>query len=114
MTWSDEAIKRLYVEIGSRVRRARRKQGLNQVDLAGATNLTRSSIANLEAGRQRPPLHVAVLIAQALDVPVDTLLPSGAELDELVKVQTPQLDLEGQSSAAHDFVTAAVRRATGR
>lgn len=113
MTWSDEAIKRLYVEIGSRVRRARRKRGLNQIDLASATNLTRSSIANLEAGRQRPPLHVAVLIAQVLDVPVDALLPSGEELDELGMVQTPEIDLEGQSPSAHDFVTAALRRATG-
>jgi transcriptional regulator with XRE-family HTH domain len=85
----------------------------SQIQLADTIGLTRSSIANLEAGRQRPPVHVTLLIAQALDVPVDVLLPSGAELDKLVSVQAPQIDLQGQSASAHDFVTMALRRAAG-
>jgi transcriptional regulator with XRE-family HTH domain len=111
--WSEEAIKALYAEIGSRIRRARKEQGWNQIDLARVVSLTRSSIANLEAGRQRPPVHVILLIAQALGVPADTLLPSGAELDTIASVQSPALDLEGQPASTHDFVTTTVRRATG-
>lgn len=101
------------MEIGSRVRQARKRQGWSQLDLAQAVDLTRSSVANLEAGRQRPPVHVALLIAQALDVPVEELLPSGADLDKFVRVQNPAIDLDGQPAATHEFVTSAIRRATG-
>jgi transcriptional regulator with XRE-family HTH domain len=110
---SEDAIKALYVEIGARVRGARKQRGWSQADLAHAVNLTRSSIANLEAGRQRSLIHVALLIAQALGVPVDTLLPSGPELDKLVRLQSPAVDLDGQSISAHEFVTTVIRRATG-
>jgi transcriptional regulator with XRE-family HTH domain len=110
---SEDAIKALYAEIGARVRRARKQRGWSQADLAHAVNLTRSSIANLEAGRQRSLIHVALLIAQALDVPVDALLPSGPELDKLVRLQSPAVNLDGQSISTHEFVTTAIRRATG-
>lgn len=113
MICGDEAIKALYVEIGDRVRRARKHRGWSQLDLARAVDLTRSSIANLEAGRQRPPVHIALLVAQALDVPVDELLPSGPDLDRFVRVQNSDIDLDGQPAATHEFVTTAIRRATG-
>ena len=113
MRSSEESLKALYTEIGAQVRRARKRQGWSQLDLARAVDLTRSSVANLEAGRQRPPVHVALLIAHALDVPVNDLLPSGPDLDRFVKVQSPDIDLDGQPEATHEFVTAAIRRATG-
>ncbi|MFD0882968.1 helix-turn-helix transcriptional regulator [Streptosporangium algeriense] len=113
MDWSEESTKALYTEIGNRVRLARKESGRNQADLAAVTGLTRSSIANLEAGRQRPPVHIILLIAQALQVPASRLLPTGDELVSFATIQTPELDLEGQSSSAHDFVTTAIRRATG-
>lgn len=50
-----------------------------QRELARATGITRSSIANLETGRQRPPVHIALLIAWVLGVPVTDLLPSGLD-----------------------------------
>jgi transcriptional regulator with XRE-family HTH domain len=111
--WSEESIRRLYVEIGGRVRRARKEHGWNQAKLGQAVGLNRSSIANLEAGRQRPPVHIMLFIAQALGIAPATLLPTGPELDALGRIQTPELNLEGQSSSAHDFVTTAIRRATG-
>jgi transcriptional regulator with XRE-family HTH domain len=111
--WSEDSIKRLYAEIGARVRSARKQHGWNQVDLAHAVGLTRSSIANIEAGRQRALVHVVVLAAHALGVPVETLLPLGSELDNTAILRAPALDLEGQSNSTHDFVTTAIRRATG-
>jgi transcriptional regulator with XRE-family HTH domain len=113
VTCSEEAINALYVEIGGRVRRARKQEKWSQLDLADAVGLTRSSIANLEAGRQRPAVHVALLIAQVLGVPVDDLLPSGPELDKFVRVQSPVIDLDGQSPSTHEFVSTVIRRATG-
>jgi hypothetical protein len=49
----------------------------------------------------------------ALDVPVESLLPSIAELAAHATGVSPQLDLEGYDSTTQDFVSAAVRRATG-
>jgi transcriptional regulator with XRE-family HTH domain len=113
MICTEETIKALYVDIGGRVRRARKQQGWSQLDLADAVDLTRSSIANFEAGRQRPAIHVILLIAQALRVPVDDLLPSASDLDTAVSVHSPTVDLDGQSTSAHDFVNTVIRRATG-
>jgi len=50
---------------------------------AEAVGLSKYSIRNVEAGRQRPPVHMAVLIAMALGAGMDELLPSGPELEEL-------------------------------
>jgi transcriptional regulator with XRE-family HTH domain len=111
--WSDEAVNALYVAVGGRVREVRKRCGWSQADLARAANLTRSSIANFEAGRQRPPVHVVLLIAQALGTSMETLLPPLGELDGFANIRSPALDLEGQSSSTHEFVTAAVRRAMG-
>jgi transcriptional regulator with XRE-family HTH domain len=110
---TDEAIKALYVDVGARVRRARKQQGWSQVDLASAVDLTRASITNFEAGRQRPAVHVVLLIALALKVPVTDLLPSGPELDRAVTLRNPTVNLDGQSTSTHEFVNTVIRRATG-
>ena len=112
MEWSEEATKRLYVDIGERIRKNRVKSDLTQTDLAHVTGLTRSSIANIEGGRQRAPIHTLYMIAQALDTSIQELMPSSSELDLLATI-TPALDLEGQSSATQEFVTSTLRRLAG-
>lgn len=113
MDWNEDSIKQLYAEIGTRIRSARKQEGWSQVDLGEVVGLTRSSIANIEAGRQHAPVHVVVLIAHTLNIPVETLLPSGSKLDSLATFHAPALDLKGQPDSTHDFVTTALRRATG-
>lgn len=114
MDWDDEATKRLYKDIGGRIRAARTAKGLHQTHLADATGLTRSSIANIEGGRQQFLVHALVLIARTLDVTVDSLLPSEQQLDSLGNVQVPQVDLQGLDDSTQEFVTAAIRRHSGR
>jgi transcriptional regulator with XRE-family HTH domain len=81
--YSEETLRKLYTCIGAKVRRARNRRAYTQLELARAVGLSKYSITNVEAGRQRPPVHMALLIAVALDVPVDELLPSGPELEKL-------------------------------
>ncbi len=69
----------LYIEVGRRIRAAREAAGLSQEALSESVGLSRTSITNIEAGGQQMPLHVAVRIAQALDQPIDELLPPPAE-----------------------------------
>jgi transcriptional regulator with XRE-family HTH domain len=68
----------LYVDIGARVRAARVTAGRSQDDLAQAVSLTRTSITNLESGRQQVPLHTLYAIAENLGCHVFDLLPKTA------------------------------------
>jgi transcriptional regulator with XRE-family HTH domain len=110
----EEVLGSFYLQVGASIQKARKRRGLNQADLAHAVQLTRSSIANIEAGRQRALVHTVVLIARVLDVEISELLPPIGTPDALDSAQHAAVDLDGQSVAAYDFVTATLRRAAGR
>ncbi len=69
---------RFYADFGRRVRTARDAAGLTQQQLADRLGLTRSSIANMEAGRQKALLHMTAAIAETTGVAAADLLPSAA------------------------------------
>ena len=69
----------LYAIVGTRVRVAREAAELSQEQLAAAVGLTRTSITNLEMGRQQTPLHTLYAIAHALNLPLKDLLPDYPE-----------------------------------
>ena len=69
------AVDDFYPEFGRRVRLARRRADLSQDTLGRLTGLNRTSITNIEAGRQRIPLHLLLDFATALDVEPLELLP---------------------------------------
>lgn len=46
-----------YAEVGRRIRQAREKRGLSQEALASAVSLTRTSVTNIEKGRQKFLVH---------------------------------------------------------
>lgn len=66
----------IYTAIGRNVRRERQRLKWNQEQLAGRIGLLRTSIANIEAGKQRVPLHTLCEIARAFDVMPGRLLPA--------------------------------------
>ena len=66
----------LYSQFGQLVRQHRERLGANQAEIAHAIGLTRASIANIETGRQRIPLHHLYGLARALKVDVHALLPT--------------------------------------
>jgi transcriptional regulator with XRE-family HTH domain len=79
-----------YAEVGQRIRHARDRRGLTQEGLASLVALTRTSITNIEKGRQKLLLHTLVDLATALQVaPADLLPPvttaGEQELDTLLK-----------------------------
>ena len=69
---------RLYQLLGENVRRYRNQCGLTQEQLADRIDLTRTSVVNIEQGRQHPPLHLLFQIAKALKVAIQTLIPEEA------------------------------------
>jgi transcriptional regulator with XRE-family HTH domain len=64
----------LYLAIGKRILAARNAQNVTQQQLATAIGLSRSAIANIESGRQHPPLHVLLMAATELDLTLAELL----------------------------------------
>lgn len=66
----------IYQVFGRIVRELREKKEIPQEDLAGLLGLSRSSIANIESGKQRVFLHQLLLFAQAFHVDVETLVPA--------------------------------------
>ena len=66
-----EAVQR---NVGERVRALRAARGLTQRELAGRVQISRPSIANVEAGRQNVGLRQLCALADALGVGVGELL----------------------------------------
>lgn len=65
-----------YTRVGERIRLARKERGLTQDALADIVHLTRSSITNIERGRQKLRLHTFAALAQALEQNPSLLLPA--------------------------------------
>ncbi|PYI50008.1 hypothetical protein DLM86_31190 [Paenibacillus flagellatus] len=71
----------LYAIIGQRIRINRERFNMTQEEMGEKVGLTRSSIANIELGRQKIQLDTLYLVALALKLEVYELLPSVIELE---------------------------------
>ena len=66
----------IYQVIGKNIKQARERSGLTQEELAERVGFLRTSVANLERGRQHTPLDVLMKIADALGIEPGLLLPT--------------------------------------
>src|SRR5438045_4037168 len=71
----------LYQLVGDKIRKAREgcSPHRSQSKLAKDLGRSRTSIVNIEAGRQHASLHVLWQIADKLDIDLSTLLPTRGE-----------------------------------
>ncbi len=67
--------KKLYRHMGAAIRKRREVVGMTQAQLADRVDLLRTSIVNVEAGRQRVPLHTLYSICAVLEVEAEDILP---------------------------------------
>jgi transcriptional regulator with XRE-family HTH domain len=84
----------LYRELGRRIRQARERNGekLSQDALAKRLGISRASVVNIEAGRQRAPLYLLWQIAELLGTDLTQLIPRSEEL--LAPANQVRLDKE--------------------
>lgn len=68
------AVQRIYQDVGKRVAEKRKALGMVQDDVAAALGLSRTSVTNIEIGRQRILLHQLFELADILDMDVAELL----------------------------------------
>jgi len=89
----------LYSSVGALIADARRKRKLSQADLAALAGRSRTSISNIEAGRQHIPIHTLFAFARALNVSPESLLP------ELVSTELDVSTLLKSGMSRHDIRT---------
>jgi transcriptional regulator with XRE-family HTH domain len=70
----------LYRTIGQKIRVARRARNMSQARLAELLDMSRASIVNIEAGRQRLPIDLLYDIADIFRIEARSLLPDNAEV----------------------------------
>lgn len=66
---------KIYEEIGDTVRLRRKQMNLTQKMLSQRINISRTSLANIEAGRQRLMVHQLIKLSSALEMDSRDLLP---------------------------------------
>ena len=118
---SDATVRRLCAEFGARIRAARKKANLSPQALGHLVGLSRSSIVNLELGRQRAPVHVIWNLAHALRISVSDLVPDPQVPQAPVKPvvnrvlkQEPRLEemSSGAAKRVREFVAAKLEEAS--
>jgi transcriptional regulator with XRE-family HTH domain len=77
----------IYVKIGRKLKDLRETEGLKQSEVADKVGLTRSSIANIEQGRQKIQIDTLYDLAYLYKVSPIELLPTFSELSEYEEQQ---------------------------
>ena len=72
---------RIYRVFGSRLRELREKASVTQEELARRVDFSRTSITNIEKGRQRVLFHQFVNMADALNVEPTALMPAPGDAE---------------------------------
>ena len=81
-----------YRRLGVRIREHRVGLGRTQQDLADELTLSRTSVVNIETGRQHLAVHQLARVADFLGCPPGDLIPSlepGDTLSEAIRNQAP-------------------------
>jgi len=68
-----------YIRLGGDIAAMRKQAGLTQVALARLVGMARTSITNIEAGVQRPALHVLAVLCQTLNITLDDMVAGAVE-----------------------------------
>jgi len=90
----------IYQSIGKLVRIRREKLNLTQDDLAQRVGLKRTSITNIEKGRQRIQVHTLYDLATALEVDLPALVPTFKTLEpDMLKAR-----VKGMRGEEREFV----------
>lgn len=89
----------VYEVIGRNIKRFRELNKFSQTDLGEKIGLTRSSIANIETGRQKVQIDTLYQIAMVLYVEIEQLLP---KVNEVISNKDEDIQLEFFSGFEED------------
>jgi transcriptional regulator with XRE-family HTH domain len=72
-----------YIEMGERLRAKREAFGLTQAEVAEAIGISRTSLTNIECGRQRILVDQLALICGKLRASPSDMIPAGAPAPQM-------------------------------
>ncbi|UOQ95580.1 XRE family transcriptional regulator [Halobacillus shinanisalinarum] len=72
--------KKLSQQVGSTLRKVRNNKGLSLQELADLSNVSKLTLGNIERGEANPSLSVIWKIANALSIPISSLLNESNEI----------------------------------
>lgn len=72
--------RKLYETIGQEIKKIRKTKGYNQSELASKINIERTSITNIESGRQKVTLFALYKICALFEIEPSDLLPEAGEV----------------------------------
>ena len=98
---------RLYSLVGNLIRSSRLQEGISQDKLARAINLTRSSVTNIEKGRQKILLDTLWQIAGILKKPIMNFIPPPEEVNMSLVEQLPDNTPTGVKTFINELVDSA-------
>lgn len=76
----------LYSMVGEKLKSLRINKKLSQTELsAKIPNIGRTSISNIEKGKQHPPLHILYQICNELDIDIQSILPAYSEIEKEIE-----------------------------
>lgn len=80
-----------YVELGRLIQTKRNQNGMSQEYLGQQLDpkVTRASIANIEAGKQRVLSHTLIQLSRALKTDLKDLIPTDSEIDSVRQQPVP-------------------------
>jgi transcriptional regulator with XRE-family HTH domain len=100
-----------YQQLGDNIRSLRKDRDLSQQRLADLVGLSRTSLTNIEKGRQHPPLHTLCEIVEYLQGDIAHLLPRPEPMREPSDIKA----LAGEQVRGDDelaFIETAIRGGT--
>jgi DNA-binding XRE family transcriptional regulator len=85
---NDTAQQEFYRQLGESIRKHRHKRKLSQETLANLIGLKRTSLTNIENGRQHPPLHTFCEIVKHLEAEFSDVLPKTLSTTAAIDLKT--------------------------
>jgi DNA-binding XRE family transcriptional regulator len=80
-----QTVDAFYRELGTQIVQIRKDRNITQEQLATILGLTRTSVTNIEKGRQKILFHTCVMIAQALSVDLMELMPTAFSRSSMIE-----------------------------
>ncbi|OPY71426.1 MAG: anaerobic benzoate catabolism transcriptional regulator [Syntrophorhabdus sp. PtaU1.Bin050] len=97
-----------YQQLGVNIRKHRKQQGMSQETLAQSLDLTRTSLTNIEKGRQHPSVYTLCEIGRYLKVGVSELLPQISPQEKPIDLKV-LIGGQVQSRKERDFIETAIK-----
>lgn len=100
----------LYRLVGETVRQRRVETGMTQSRLAAEVDVKRTSVTNIETGRQKPPLHLLFKICAVLGVECKDVVP---ENGKVVRSEAVEVEVDGEVRLMPPKAAEALKRLRG-